>query len=140
MSMSVLQNVDIVVSPPSGILCSSLNLGVRPVLMSVARDRDHLDSFGDTVLNGNSTEVWFQGEDIAAAVHQAAADDYPVSKIRHQESYWRRKYGCIDGFEDYRTLLLILRDRMHLDTAELESLYAKMPGSHCPISPSPDFV
>lgn len=137
--MSVLQLADVVVSPPSGIMCSSLNLGARPVLMAVAKDRQHLESYGDKVLNDDSTEVWFQGEDLAAAVDRAAADG-ESPKDEHRRAYWHRKYGCIDGFEDYRTFLLILRDRLHLRTTALEDLYARIPGSHCQIVPSPDFV
>ena len=140
MSLSVIRAADVIVGMPAGIMCSSLGLENRSILLARAKNATDLATYGDTVLNNSTSEVWFPGDDLGAAFERALRDSPEnAAKDVKRKQYFARKYGCIDGYEDYRTMVLTFRDRLRLNTTALEEVHEKIQDVHCPMVASPDY-
>ena len=144
-SMARVEAADVIVGYPGGVVSSATGFPDKAIVLiprlhtpgghglSARQAHDVVSGTpsGKLVLNADSTIVCHNPRtDLAKAVRQAAEHtEANRARARRRREYFQRMYSCIDGNEDTRIALLILRDRLGLNTRHLEGLYARIHGA-----------
>eukprot|EP00931_Biecheleriopsis_adriatica_P052426 TRINITY_DN30494_c0_g1_i1.p1 TRINITY_DN30494_c0_g1~~TRINITY_DN30494_c0_g1_i1.p1 ORF type:complete len:462 (+),score=52.52 TRINITY_DN30494_c0_g1_i1:65-1450(+) len=107
---------DVIISEPSAVMASALYQASDTALVYLLRNRSLYDCINDKVINRSMAEIFFPPEsnssfDLIRAVKKAMAQNGPEQRRARQE-HFKRYYGDIDGYEEYRIAASILESRI----------------------------
>lgn len=130
-SIMLIEAADILVSGFGGILSASTRTpDKKTLLLNDHGDRQKLNN-ANSVMNSKTTHVLYKPNELVPMIKNLMAHE-PIHKA-NKELYFKRRYGCIDGLEEFRVLILILQDVLKLDMRELINMYANTQGAKCPV-------
>ena len=128
---------DIVIATPSA--GGSLAAASRPEIPLILllptvtwdgeRNTEKLQKANSNLLLSNSNAI-MQNEksiDLVKAVEEAFHDPHKNERINKRKEYFKYWFNCIDGYEDYRTIMRNLEEYVKVDVSILKDLYKDFP-------------
>lgn len=119
---STVKLADVIVGEMSGVTSAAVNIAPDTPLVFLLRDweRYQCPEVKNETLNESMAEVFFPHmaktpSDFLEAIARAKANDGPSQK-KARRDYARRMFGDIDGFEEYRAVVKILRTVTYNDS------------------------
>ena len=131
--------VDVIIGPPTGVLCGSTYYSEKPlIVLRPDVSWNGSDNAKTSKMNGSLmlspatcifvNEHTYMDTSLMNLVEKALENNLEnKQRIVARKNYFKYWFGNIDGYEDYKTWIKILKQYLKINTAELEALYNQFP-------------
>lgn len=129
---------DVVIGQPSGLMSLATHTPTKKlIVLSLSPPGTDIASFKTPVLNNETAHVLYQRpQNWTSTIYEALADtESNRGREQNRASYFTSWFGCIDGYEDYRLLMLAFDRNFNLDISDLSKKYYQISDANCSIEP-----
>ena len=94
-----------------------------------------VEEYPRSILNRGTGQVVESASDLSRAVQRALRrENASAQEIANPKADFERRYGCVDGYEDFRLFIMLLEDVNFMRLRGLRRLYERIPATACPVT------